>query len=191
KWVRKYSKLISGYMQGLDIEFGDRWSADESVIKVNSRHLRLWALMDNETKLLIAQKLSEKRTSSEAEALLEKGIENANKVPLELITDGFTGYHEALEKLSAKIKKQSDEGIVHLFGPLTGEVNNNLIERLFGELKQRISTMRGIKSEKSFSDFLEGLLSIYNISKLTPEKIDLLRIIEKAYLNQEKRKGKR
>jgi len=178
KWVRKYSKLISEYLQDLDVEFGDRWSADESVIKISGRHSRLWGLMDNELKLLIAYKLSERRTSDEAKELLEKGINRAQKVPLEVITDGFTGYHEALTELSAKIKP---EGIVHLFGPLTGEINNNLIERMFGEIKQRTSAMRGIKSEKSFSDFLEGYLSIYNIQKLQQGKVNLLKIIEKAY----------
>jgi len=48
--------------------------------------------------------------------------------------------------------------------------------------------MRGVKSEKSFSDFLEGYLSIYNIAKLEPEKRDLLRIIEKAYLKRTQRR---
>jgi transposase-like protein len=184
KWIRKYSKLIGEYVQGLNVEFGDRWNADETIVAINSRYIRLWALMDYETKLLIAHKLSKRRNTEEAEALFEKGINRAGKPPLEVITDGFAGYHEALQKLSQKIKDTQQDSLAHFYGPLTGEINNNLVERFFGEIKQRTAAMRGVKSEKSFSDFLEGYLSIYNITKLEPEKRDLLRIIEKAYLKR-------
>ena len=189
KWVRKYSKLIGTYLQELEIEFGDRWNSDETIIRISGRDMRLWALMDSETRLLVAHKLSEKRTAEEAEELFQKGIANAKKIPHEIVTDGFNGYPKAIESLLQK-HGNKPEGIIHIFGPLTGEINNNLVERLFGELKQRASQMRGVKSKDSFAEFMEGYLALYNISKLNKE-ISILPIIEKAYYITEKNKTSR
>ena len=182
KWVRKYSRLISEYLKGLEKDFGHRWSADETVIKISGRHLRLWGLMDTETKMLIAHRISERRTAEEARKLFEEGVLNAGKAPLEVVTDGFSGYHEALQEMSRNVKDDPEKGIVHIYGPLTGEINNNLIERFFGEIKGRISAMRGVKSKESFSDFIEGLIGLYNINKIKQESIS--QVIEKAYLKR-------
>ncbi|MEM1542971.1 MAG: DDE-type integrase/transposase/recombinase [Ignisphaera sp.] len=170
KWIKKYGRLVGEYMRKLDVEFGDRWGADETVIKIGGREMRLWALMDYETKLLIAHKISERRSSEEAEDLLRKGIERSGRMPLEVVTDGFSGYHKALEKITQENNnKETEASLIHIHGPLVGEINNNLVERFFGEVKQRVANMRGIKNKESFSDFLEGYLSIYNIHKLKPE----------------------
>jgi len=182
KWIRKYSKLINEYLDGLDMELGERWSADETVVKVSGRHLRLWALMDTETKMLIAYRISEKRTAEEAEKLFEEGISKAGKAPLEVVTDGFSGYHKALEKISSNMPGEPNDRLIHVYGPLTGEINNNIIERFFGELKSRVSTMRGIKNEDSFSDMMQGLIGLYNINKL--KKTNIQKIIERAYLSK-------
>ncbi|MEM3591997.1 MAG: DDE-type integrase/transposase/recombinase, partial [Candidatus Bathyarchaeia archaeon] len=122
---------------------------------------------DHETRLLIAYKISERRSSEEAEDLLRKGIERSGKTPLEVVTDGFSGYHKALEKITQENNnKETETSLIHIHGPLVGEINNNLVERFFGEVKQRIANMRGIKNEESFSAFLEGYLGIYNTRKL-------------------------
>ena len=138
--------------------------------------------MDTDTKMLIAYRISEKRTAEEAEKLFEEGISKAGKAPLEVVTDGFSGYHKALEKISSNMPEESNNRLIHIYGPLTGEINNNIIERFFGELKSRVSTMRGIKNEDSFSDMMQGLIGLYNINKL--EKTNIQKIIERAYLSK-------
>lgn len=55
-WIKRYVDLVSQYVEGLTAKTSGRWHADETLVRVNGRHMVLWGLLDSETRLLIAKR---------------------------------------------------------------------------------------------------------------------------------------
>jgi putative transposase len=70
-----------------------------------------------------------------------KGI--AGKRPNALITDGARNFHDAFTKEFFTINNPRTRHISHI--RLQGDHNNNKMERLNGEVRDREKTMRGLK----------------------------------------------
>jgi transposase-like protein len=90
-WISKYVELVEKYAPSAPMTTGERLAADETMVKLRGRHLMLWGLLDRETKILVAEHISARRSTEDAIILLEKG-QNRTK-PFEgqvseLTTDG-------------------------------------------------------------------------------------------------------
>ncbi len=46
KWIKKYTKLMDGYLKTIQPQVGDKWRADELFLKVKGNMKYLYALMD-------------------------------------------------------------------------------------------------------------------------------------------------
>lgn len=66
---------------------------------------------------------------------------------MKLITDGLSSYHEAYMKEYWTLKGPRTEHIRHI--TLKGDHNNNKIERMNGEIRDREKTMRGLKKKET------------------------------------------
>ena len=87
-------------------------------------------------------------------------IERAGKRPAIMITDGLPSYHEAFNKEYYTNKKDS----IHINTiPLTGEHNNNLMERANGEFRDREKSTRGLKTNNS--PMIQGYEVYHNFIK--------------------------
>jgi len=64
-----------------------------------------------------------------------------------LITDGLATYHDAYKKEFWTLKGPRTEHIRHI--TLKGDHNNNKMERLNGEIRDREKTMRGLKTKET------------------------------------------
>jgi transposase-like protein len=158
-WIGKYVKLIKKYVASQDpTRLSTRWHADETIIKLKGSHINMWALLDDQIKLLIASHISESRGTSEAQTLFEKGIRTSKRLPTEVVTDGLSSYQTALEKVAKKHKAS----IIHLEGPFIKSPNNNLIERFFGTVKERTKQFRGLNNQATAEKFAEGFSIYYN-----------------------------
>jgi putative transposase len=91
--------------------------------------------------------------------LFSKGKEIADKKPLTLISDGAPNFHTAYTKEFFTLQIPRTKHISHI--RMNGDHNNNKMERLNGEIRDREKTMRGLK--KSGHSNLEG---IPNLSQL-------------------------
>jgi len=129
----------------------ERWHADDTYLRVRGRHLTLWALLDSDTRLLLAVHISQRRGEADAKKILEKGLEASKNRPLEVVTDGLPSYASALQTL----KIGGKHPVVHLQGPLS-EAMNNKMERFYGTLKSRVRNMCRFESEESARRFAEG-----------------------------------
>ena len=67
------------------------------------------------------------------------------EVPATLITDGLVSYHEAYKKEFFTIKTPRVEHINTV--KISGNMNNNKMERFNGELRDREKVMRGLKKK--------------------------------------------
>ena len=162
-WLSKYVELVHIFVQGLRVKTGERWHADDSLIRLRGRHAVIWTLLDSKSRFLIGQHISRKRSSKEASTLLKIGRARAqtsqNEV-LELVTDGLPSYAVALERELAP--GEAFQRVIHIQGPLTGLVNNNKIERLYGTFKERTKLTLHFNNEGGAELFAKGFTTYYN-----------------------------
>jgi transposase-like protein len=161
-WLAKFVELVEGFAPSGPMTNGERLAADETMIRLRGRYLVLWGLLDCETKVLVAEHISARRSTDDAAVLLEKGRKNTRHSKgqvSELTTDGLGSYVEALKRDS----KTRTEPLIHVQGPgLTGKVSNNQMERLMGTVKERAKLAKHFNSETGAKLFSKGFRAYYN-----------------------------
>ena len=147
-WIEKYTKLMNQYLDKIVPQVGDAWRADEIYIKVRGELKYVFAMMDDETRFWIAQEVGDRKEGHNARGLLQKAKQVTGTKPKVFITDGLGSYHEAYKKEFWTLQKRNRTlHIRHIH--LQGDMNNNKMERLNGEIRDREKVMRGIKKKDS------------------------------------------
>ena len=146
-WIEKYTNLMKNYVDNLTPDVGDTWRADEVWVKFSGDMKYLFALIDDETRYWIAQEVAESKFKHDARALLHEGRDVAGKRPNVFITDGLPAYHDAFNKEFFTMKNPRSRHINAI--KLNGDMNNNKMERLNGEFRDREKVMRGLKSTET------------------------------------------
>jgi transposase-like protein len=142
-WIAKYTELMKKYLDETTPNVSDVWRADELWIKVKGDMKFLFALMDDETRFWIAQEVADTKLTHDARSLFHRGREVAGKKPLILITDGLRAYQDAFMKEYWTQRLPKSRHIRHI--TIRGDKNNNKMERLNGEVRDREKVMRGLK----------------------------------------------
>jgi transposase-like protein len=159
KWIRKYVKLMNDYLEKIKPQVSDTWRADELYIKIKGDMKYLFALMDDETRFWIAQEIADTKYTHDARTLFQAGVKVAGKKPMTLITDGLPAYHDAyLKEYWTQKTETRTEHIRRI--TIRGEHNNNKMERMNGEVRDREKTMRGLK--KIDTPILKGYQLFHN-----------------------------
>jgi putative transposase len=99
--------------------------------------------MDDETRYLIAQEVADTKYKHDARTLFRKGKEAVGKKPARLITDGLPAYYDAFKKEFYTMKSPRTEHINAI--KMSGDMNNNRMERFNGEVRDREKVMRNLK----------------------------------------------
>ena len=145
KWIKKYIRLMQNYLQNMKPNVSDTWRADELWIKVNGNLKYLFAMMDDETRFWIAQEVAETKDKHDTRNLLAMSKQVTGKKPMTFITDGLKSYHDAYKmEFWTREKATRTEHIRHI--RIQGDHNNNKMERMNGEIRDREKTMRGLKT---------------------------------------------
>src|SRR3990170_3686050 len=143
KWIKKYTRIMESYLENMKPNVSDTWRADELYIKVKGNMKYLFAMMDDETRFWIAQEVAETKEKHDARTLFFRAKRLMGKQPKTLITDGLPSYAKACEQAfdgTQHIRKITLKGQVH---------NNNKMERMNGEIRDREKTMRGLKRKRT------------------------------------------
>ncbi len=144
-WIKKYVGLMKNYVETITPNVSDTWRADEIYIKVKGDMKYLFAMMDDETRFWIAQEVAETKYSHDARKLLQMSKQLMGKKPVTFITDGLPSYHDAYKKeFWTQLKETRTEHINAI--KLSGDMHNNKMERMNGEIRDREKTMRGLKT---------------------------------------------
>jgi len=158
-WIKKYIGLMEEYVEKLKPSVSDTWRADELYVKIKGDLKYVFALMDDETRFWIAQEVADTKDRHDARRLFQMGREVSGKKPRTLITDGLHAYHEAYKKEFWTLKRETrTEHIRHII--LKGDHNNNKMERLNGEIRDREKVIRGLK--KDDTPILKGYQIFHN-----------------------------
>lgn len=147
-WITKYTKIMKEYLEKVSPQVGDVWRADEVYVKIRGDMKYLFALMDSETRFWIAQEVADSKYAHDAKNLFRAGKIATKHHPKVLITDGLPAYHDAYKKeFRMKDKKLQTLHFRHIH--LKGDMNNNQMERMNGEFRDREKVIRGVKSADS------------------------------------------
>lgn len=158
KWIGKYVRLMETYLEKIKPKVSDTWRADELYIKIKGNMKYLFAIMDDETRYWIAQEVAETKYKHDARKVFQLAKKVTGTKPLTLITDGLPAYHEAYKREFFTIKKLRTEHIRHI--KIRGDHNNNKMERLNGEIRDREKVMRGLR--KDDTPILKGYQIFHN-----------------------------
>ncbi len=152
-WIKKYTRLMRDYAEKIVPNVSDTWRADEVYVKVKGDMKYLFAIMDDETRFLIAQEVAETKEKHDARMLFFRAKRLMEKQPKTLITDGLPSYALACQQVY--------EGTEHVREiRLSGKVHNNKMERMNGEIRDREKTMRGLKRKRT--PILQGYQLYHN-----------------------------
>ena len=144
-WIRKYIGLMDKYLDKLTPKVSDTWRTDELYVKIKGNQKYLFALMDDQTRFWIAQQVADHKGTSDVTPMFREAKEIAQKKPKTLISDGANNFHDAFRKefWSEYGDEPSPEHIREI--ALDGEVHNQPMERMNGEIRDREKVMRGLK----------------------------------------------
>jgi transposase-like protein len=159
KWIEKYTALMEKYLDQITPQVSDTWRADEVYMKFHGNMKYVFAMMDDETRFWIAQEVADTKDTHDARHLFQMAKERAGKQPQVLITDGLRSYRDAWLK-EFRTNKLSNSTVHIRQITLAGQHNNNKMERMNGEIRDREKVTRNLK--KSDSPILTGLQIYHN-----------------------------
>ena len=145
-WIKKYTELMMPFLTTIIPQVGDAWRADEVFIKVRGQLKYLFSLMDDETRFWIAQEVADRKEGHDARWLFRKGKMITQTRPKVLFTDGLHFYSKGYKKEFWAVNRENRTlHIRHIH--MANDRNNNKMERLNGEFRDREKVVRGIKKE--------------------------------------------
>jgi transposase-like protein len=113
--------------------------------------------MDDNTRYWLASDMADNKFQHNADNLLQLTKLQAGKSPRNFITDGLPAYMKSSKRIFGK----NTNHIRHIH--LKGDKNNNKMERLNGEIRDREKVFRGLK--KMDTPIIEGMRVYYNFTK--------------------------
>ena len=158
-WIEKYTALMQKYLDKITPQVSDTWATDELFLKVKGNMKYLYAMMDEQTRFWIAQEVADTKYTADVRPLFQLAKAVAGKTPKTLVSDGAANFHEAYTKEFRTMKLETrTEHIRHV--RLQGDYNNNKMERMNGEIRDRERVMRGL--EKKDTPILTGYQLFHN-----------------------------
>lgn len=146
RWIKKYVSLMESYLDKIVPTLSDTWRTDELYLKVKGNTKYLYALMDDETRFWIAQQVADTKYTQDVRPMFKEGVKVAGKKPKTLISDGAQNFHDAYVKEYRTLARDTKH-IQHIH--LSGDFNNNKMERMNGEIRDREKVMRGLKKKET------------------------------------------
>jgi len=156
RWIAKCTELMQKYLDKITPQVSDTWATDELFLKVKGNLKYLYAMMDEQTRFWIAQEVADTKFTADLRPLFQAAKVIAGKVPKTLVSDGAPNFHRAYLKEFSRARPA--EHIRHI--RLQGDFNNNKVERMNGEIRDREKVMRGL--ERKDSPILTGYRLFHN-----------------------------
>ena len=182
-WIMKFTDIMNDYVSRFTPKVSDAWHIDEQNIKVNGKWVWSWNVLDENTRFLIANNITQDRYTKDAREILQMAKANTKVKPIFVITYGLRSYQDAIRKEFSTTNSQRPKALY----PETSHVrlrtirekpNNNLVERFHSTFRERDKVMRGFKAEHTAKLLSEGFRNYYNfirphtaLNGLTPSQV--------------------
>jgi len=159
RWIQRFTRLINEYAETLKPQVGDVFAVDELKLKQHGKWRWLWSALDKETRFWLCSHISKERTVFDARQPFQKAKTVAGKKPMVVVTDGLPAYRDAFNKEFYTLKAPRTQHVSHI--RLSGDKNNNMMERLNGTIREREKVTRNLKEQTPL--IIEGLRNYYNL----------------------------
>ena len=159
-WVSQYSAMSDVFLNTITPRVGNWYRADEIYVKIGGEQRYLFNSMDDDTRYWITQELADSKFQHDADNLLQQTLKQTGKKPTNFITDGLPAYAKSSKKVFGKNTRHIKH--IHLTGKRSKD-NNNKMERLNGEIRDREKVMRGLK--KDDTPLIPGIRVYNNFTK--------------------------
>ena len=156
-WICKYSTMVSKYLNEIVPRTGNWVRADEVWVKIAGEQKYLFASMDDDTRYWLASDMADTKFQHNADNLLKLTKKTIGKNPTQFITDGLPAYKKSAKRVFGKMTHHTRH--IHL----RGDLQNNKMERLNGEIRDREKVFRGLK--RMDTPILDGMKVYYNFTK--------------------------
>lgn len=156
EWIQKYTQYLTDSIKDYHPKVGSIWIADETCVKIAGQNVWLWDLIDQDTRYLLASRLSTSRTARDAQILIDRAIKLAGKEPKVVLTDKLASY------LDIRYGKDTEHRQGSPFAIKSSGESTAQIERFHGTVKARTKVMRDLKNLETAHDFVAGFLAFYN-----------------------------
>jgi transposase-like protein len=156
-WLAKYTRIALDEAKKYQPKVGKKWVMDETVVSLNGKKWWLICAIDEQSRFLLGTKLSTNRNRNDIQELLERATDRTGTIPDEILTDGWVGYPDAIERAYG-----ADSQHIQSKPFAEADMSTNLIERFNGTLKDRLKPMRGMDRNSNFQLILEGFVLFYN-----------------------------
>lgn len=161
RWIMRFTEKMNEYVKKQKPISNSSWQVDEQMIKVKGKWMWNWNVLDKDTRFLIANVVTDKRSVEDARKIFQKAKEVINHRPDTIITDGLHSYGKAIRKEFPKRKEEVKVGHKRL-ASITAKVQNNRVERYHSTFRERDKVMRGFKSKETAGKLAEGFNVYYN-----------------------------
>jgi len=165
RWIKKFMKMINEYVETVQPKnISEAWHSDEQMIKSKGKWIWCWNVIDEETRFLLANNVTNGRFEKDARNVLRKAKETSKTKPEFVITDGLQSYRGAIKKEFYTQKGMRTEHLrANSFRK--GAITNNLVERYHGTFRERDKVMRGFKSMSTARETANNFRTYYNFVK--------------------------
>ncbi len=149
RWVQHYSPEFEKRWKRYARSIGASWRMDETYISIKGGWMYLYRAVDKEGRT-VDFFLSRNRDVNAAKAFLRQAMMR-QRVPAKITLDAYAASHRAVADL-----KNSGE-LPQRVRVRTSKYLNNLIEQDHRRVKQRLSTMLGLKSFRTAAVVIGGI----------------------------------
>lgn len=132
------------YLEKLKPQVGNAWRIDELFVKISGNLKYLYAVMDDETRFWIAHQVCSTKFIADIKPLFKKAKQVTGKRLNVLISDGASNFNQAFKDEFFTRRKPRSRNVRHI--RIQGDHNNNKMERLNGEVRDREKVMCGLKN---------------------------------------------
>jgi transposase-like protein len=176
RWILKFTKIMNDYVNKLQPKTSGVWQADEQMIKSKGKWLWSWNVLDAETRMLLANEVTENRYVEDARKVFKKAKDLVKENPDVIITDGLWSYEKAVRKELQVWKGRSDRTQHIRLRTIRDRIQNNKVERYHGTFREFDKIRRAFKGSEK--EMLQAFRLYYNFIKkhhglngLTPSQI--------------------
>ncbi len=161
-WVKRFTKEAMRQAKEFKPVVGDTWVADETYMKLGTKTVYFWDIIDADSRYLLASHVSTSRGGLAAEKLMRLAQERAGKTPKYVVTDKLKSYIVGIEEAYGADSKHIQGGP---FKFLESGQSTALIERFHNTLEQRTHVFRKYKDLDDIRLLTDGWLINYNFFK--------------------------
>jgi transposase-like protein len=152
RWVHRFTPLLVDAARPCRHRVGDRWSVDETYVKVGGRWRYVYRAIDQFGQVIEVY-VFPRRDATAAHRFFARAIGTTKRAPVEVVTDRAPVYAGVLKELLPAAWHRTDR------------YANNHIEADHGRLKSRLLPMRGLKQDHSARVVIAGHAFVQNLRR--------------------------